>query len=731
MRITDFFRLLLKNWALLLLLPFSTAVAIFFFTKNNDKEYTSDTVIYTGVTSDISIKNDNNSNYFATSKAFANLLSLINSRETKQEVALTLLAQHIMMEEFDPNLISWNTHKRLQELISKPLRHKLKGNTIEETTYNLTQYLHENNNNVIFQLLHSEEPGYSLKALTKINAYQVGGSDLMKVEFSSNDPAMCRLTLEILSRVFIRKHKDLMSGQNETVLKYFKEATAEASKRLEIAEQKFLDFHKTNSIINYEEQASNIQNEKQNLLQQYNKLELQYAGAVSALNAIEENLEKRGSTILQNQEIISLRDQLAKVKTEISDLESFRNSKSSNQSQEKLAALKQKAASIEGQIRTSMENYAAKTASVKGVASKDLLNQWIKNAVQVEEMKGQLTVMRKQNQSFGLMYEKVAPLGADLKKIEREIEMAEKEYFSLLNGLGQSQLTQQNIELTSQIKVVDPAFIPVKANSSKRLLLVISGAAGIFILILAILILSEVSFPTLKNTYLASKFTGFSILGTLPIINKKNDKHLHLMNHAEEQLALQLILKKQSLHNPDKPFVVGVISSLSGEGKTTVVSSLTRHLYALGLEVFSLFPASHGKKIKYGGNILLYNPLKGISQQVNISEISERNINGSAIAIIEFPALLESTYPVALIQQLDLIILTVRADRTWKQADKKIVSRLKAITNKPIELVLNGVRPDNLEEFPTVKLRPLSKEIPEDQTATAKENWQGNIALNA
>ena len=48
----------------------------------------------------------------------------------------------------------------------------------------------------------------------------------------------------------------------------------------------------------------------------------------------------------------------------------------------------------------------------------------------------------------------MAPLGATLKRIEREINVAEKEYLSLLHSLNLSKLRQQNIELSSNIKAV-------------------------------------------------------------------------------------------------------------------------------------------------------------------------------------------------------------------------------------------------------------------------------------
>lgn len=48
---------------------------------------------------------DKTFNYFACS-SFDNLLNIINSRETQEEVAIRLLAQHLLLGKADPKYIS-------------------------------------------------------------------------------------------------------------------------------------------------------------------------------------------------------------------------------------------------------------------------------------------------------------------------------------------------------------------------------------------------------------------------------------------------------------------------------------------------------------------------------------------------------------------------------------------------------------------------------------------------
>ena len=92
-----FLKIVLRNWLWLGTVPVVMAVAIFYFTRNQDKEYAADTVIYTGINSDIDLKGDNRADLYSSSKAFANFLTLFNSRNTRQEVAFHLLARHLSL----------------------------------------------------------------------------------------------------------------------------------------------------------------------------------------------------------------------------------------------------------------------------------------------------------------------------------------------------------------------------------------------------------------------------------------------------------------------------------------------------------------------------------------------------------------------------------------------------------------------------------------------------------
>jgi hypothetical protein len=86
--------LILKH--LILLISGSIATCCYGYSTNDSFEYSSQTILYTGLASGSSIEMDKTFNYQATNTAFDNLINIIESRETQEEVA-RLLAMHIML----------------------------------------------------------------------------------------------------------------------------------------------------------------------------------------------------------------------------------------------------------------------------------------------------------------------------------------------------------------------------------------------------------------------------------------------------------------------------------------------------------------------------------------------------------------------------------------------------------------------------------------------------------
>ena len=116
MEIIDLIRLVRKHLVLLLLIPIALASLVTYFTRIPTYSYSSETTLYTGIASGSSVELDKTFSYFANTTAFDNLINIIKSRETQQEVSIRLLAQHLMFSKPDPRYISKKSYDDLRKI---------------------------------------------------------------------------------------------------------------------------------------------------------------------------------------------------------------------------------------------------------------------------------------------------------------------------------------------------------------------------------------------------------------------------------------------------------------------------------------------------------------------------------------------------------------------------------------------------------------------------------------
>ncbi len=122
MTVSDILRLLRKHMVLLLITPILLVTLVAILTRHPTYTFSSETTLYTGIASGSSVEMDKAFSFFANNTAFDNLINVINSRETQQEVAIRLLAQHLMLPGPDPRYISAKSYEDLKKITPAYIR---------------------------------------------------------------------------------------------------------------------------------------------------------------------------------------------------------------------------------------------------------------------------------------------------------------------------------------------------------------------------------------------------------------------------------------------------------------------------------------------------------------------------------------------------------------------------------------------------------------------------------
>lgn len=700
MSFTAALRLLRRQWLLLLLVPVLLGASTYYFGRHQPVAYVTEATVYTGITSGYSLQGNADADYFAANNAADNLLALLTSRETKEEAILRLLAAHLALPAPDPAVLGEAGWRRLRQLVPPALRQQVVGPTPDSTLRRLTAYARANDNNFVTKLFDSGDPTYSLSALSHFTGARVGVSDLLKTSYEANDPAVARQTLALLLQVFIERYQRLHTGQAASVIQYYEAATRRAKQRLDAAEQRMLAFSRANRLVNFEEQTKDIATAKEALDAERNQAEMQYAGAVSALRAIDRRLAGRGTALRNSSQLLEQRQQLARLRADIADQELFARQNETSTAAARLAQLRTEAAVAEAAIRSSVAAYYDQSTSTAGIPTKPLLDDWVTTTVLVEEKKARLGVMNRRRADFEQEYNRLVPLGATLKSIEREIALAEKDYLALLAKLDDSQASRQNNELTSNLKVVDPPFLPGPPHGGKRLLLVLLAALGGLGATVAGVLGVGLLDRSLRAPGPAALRTGVPVGGVWPAGPPAYQQR------AAEHLARHVLLQTTGIAHP-APVVVGVLSTHKEQGKTAVLAALAEHCATLGLPTLALYPHAAPTDLTRPTNRpahaatathATYPAELATVQAWPLARLLPAD-TAPHLVLLELPALLDDLYPAGLLAGFDLVLLAATAQSKWEAADQQALADLRTATPAPIELVLTAVPPEECTEL--------------------------------
>jgi uncharacterized protein involved in exopolysaccharide biosynthesis len=729
---------------------------------NPSYEYTSQSVLYTGLATGSSIEMDKKFSTQATNTAFDNLINIIKSRETQEEVAVRLLALHLLLPEANPKYISKAHYEELratvpeglygfleeennipfdneEDEVNMQLPSEIDKGRYEKTVQNLLNLMRSGTDNFMYELFSYEEnKHYSLKALSEIKAQRINSSDLIKMSYTVNDPGICQLTLAIYNAVCIKNYKILKENRSGSVVKYFENELAKAKKQLDNAERKLLEFNKSSNIINYYEQSKAVAVVKEELEVDYKAKKAELAGIQAGTKRLEEKLRLQEIIQLKSNELLKKKKELGDLNYQIGLVQAQLESSSNPSGTLKISQLKSRANTLNGEIEERVDELYTYQNTIDGLQISKVLPDWMSSEVETENLKAKIKVIDDQKKDFQKTYAEYAPAGATMKRLEREIAVAEQGYLEILHGLNLAKLKLQDSELASDLKTVDPPYFPLSPNPTKRSILIIAATFLGGIITLGAIFVMEYFDDTLKNAIKATKKTGIQALGMVPkiILDPKGIDLAFVQNRLTEIIAQNMLQFFGKQNGGKKPKTIIVFSTQKFEGKTVVAGNLAKALQEEGKCVVVLNHSnemkslSHKQKFSFFSKIFGYpdtridmendylkDPSIYLGNRAYIPYDVENDFgnandfrdliskDASTIqsdldyVIVELPALIYNNYPVDLFSSADLNLLVVRSNRTWTSADESSVGNLMEISGEKLHLVVNGV---NLNEAETI-----------------------------
>ena len=660
MTLLEIIRLLARYFVYIAASALLLASLVFWSTRNNKKQYVTHTLLNTGLISGYNIESNKSSriDYAFTNNEIENLINLATSYETNKELSSRILARVLIDRANGALPLLASNHEDIAKSLAT-INIKVGPNEKAEQLYQrIVAQRDADQHNALYLLTNSDDPFFGIDQLETISVTRAGKSDMIRMEYTAVDPFICQYTLALLTDIFISKHKDIKEGQSDSVIGFFEEATAKTSNKLKSAEDELLNFRVDNQIINYYEQTRFISGNKEELDKQYQEELRVMAGAQSALAKIENEIADKSMLPQLQTEIADNRIVLSGFVTQASQLELIKDSLPiDSEDLYFMQMLNYQIDSLKEAMSLAAERVLLLNQTPDGIETRDLLTQWLNNTIEREESAARLAVMEKRQSEYGAIYDRFAPLGSTLKRLEREIDVAEREYLENLHSFNQARLHKYNMLMSSNLKVIDAPYYPVKPEKSKRLMLVMLAFVIGIVLPSGLLIALEMMDSSLKNPDNAKEQTGLKVAGIMPSVsNKRKAQNIDFkqLNRQALNLLLQQIRAESSAR--ELPAKVLLLSMNAGEGKSYLTEQIDEYQKSMGME----------------------------NEEFVFTEVAN---------------LLNHPYEPALIKNADVHVLVCRADRKWTEADKHALKVYKKVSGQKPLLLLNGVSTHVMEEI--------------------------------
>jgi len=740
MNIRILFQLFRKNFIWFIILPVIAAASAYYSTRNEPKVYVSSATIFTGFASGYTVLSNEQRNYIdhtAVNNAFDNLFSTIRSKETLIGVSARLITRHLYIRDSDAQVLDSAGVRALKMYLKEELRQKLVAPSNELVTLNLVDSMaRASGNNSIKDLFYKSNTIYSLNRINReLKATRKNTSDMLEMEYQSNDPAVAQNSLQYVIDVFKQRYNSFKSSETESVVGFFETQTKSARQKLNSAEERIKSFDTRNRIVNFDEQAKNTAAMREVLYDQYHKELMTAQAAKAALDVLNLRVSDRSQVITTNDELNTKKNELSEVNTKLAVARAY------NQSKDVVQELQNRSVKLSEELRTLARKYYNNGNSTESLPQSTVLNQWFTKSLEFEEASARLKVYEKQLKEYDAQLTKYTPLGTELQKLKREKDLAEKEYSATLQELSQSRLKQQDVRMQGGLSIIDSPDYPLQPLPSKRWMLIAASFATGIILALLILLIRFWMDNRINSPEQAEALTGLPIVAAFPALHRASpsSKAYLMAESMTDWLRTAIDVEITNAYNKHGFTLIVVFSTRIKQEKSWVAEKIAHHYGRSGHTVAYFYPnTTRGVPIS---DLITNVPYEVNPQFATIAHVKElaRGVKKfdalkHDVVILELPNLVDCGIPTHLVEQSTLSVLVMDAQSKWRQIDQQLYLLYKKAANHPILSVLNRVDLSLIDlpqtPSPNYRSKMAHETRPENrlyrlESKTSPSDWEG------
>jgi len=693
----DTFRYLVRflyriRWYLVIL-PLIALIVAWFLTRHMDREYDVSTTIYTGMITGYNIEGGSGTSGGDPQINLTNLMLIITTDNTIQEVSLRLFARCMMYGNTnkDNNYISAEHFRALNADVPADVKALINHNSENATYANLKAYERPAQGNYLFGLL-SGHPYFGMNNMTaNLKVTQLNGSDMINIGYSSNDPGVAYNTIDILNDVFARQYQELRYGETNNVIKFFEREVARLYRILCGAEDDLIAYNVDKRIYNYGEQTKQVAGMDASQQTADNQNLLNYTTTRALMDYLEKQLGDRAKAVRANQNFTNEINDISRLQSRISNLQLMSSESGNNSSaQEELAKAQKQLQSTTNNIHGIANDVIASTYSTAGpgIKAAPMLDRWLEQVLLLQKTKAEMTASDIMRQKLEQKFLYFSPIGAILGRKDRHIGFVESNYMAMLSALNAARLRQRNLQMTTAtLRVLNPPMFPLNAMPTNRLMILLSTYLLTFLFISMYFFLIELLDRTLRDRMRSERITKIPVLGCFP---KESNLRYRRFNKTINDMALRNLSKRLLPYfKTGRQNVVNLISTDAANGKSYIATELESYWLSIGLQV---------RRLTYDEDFLAEDSKYIMAE--SIKDICP-DIMPNEIAIVEYPNLNDHSIASSLLNLGNVNILVTRANRTWKDVDQKALKEVlsQMNTKESLFMYLTEAGRDAVEEF--------------------------------
>lgn len=693
MNLLKFLKVISDKLLYVIIIPLVVGAVVFLATKDLPLNYSTFSTVYSGVTSNTGlivdvVKVDN----VATQNEYNNLMSMLTSSSFYEDISLHLLTQHLLLTKPDKEIISEAAFNELKLNVPPKVRKLVVKGNYDATLQNLKNYIVQDDKNYIYRLMNYGAKYYSVQAISTLKSERLTGSDLIKITYECDDPGICYNTVKYATQQFIANYSEFKLSQSNSAIAYFEAKLDEIRKKLDASEQKLLNFNIDNVIINYYEQTEQITTQQEKIEIRLQEVKMEYEASNAVLAKLEAEVEKRYDINLRNTEVLRLREQLLYYNKAITAIELHDNSPD----KPKLNDFINKRRKLEIRLQDKVDSLNVFDNKSQGIEAQKLLSEWLEAVKNNENYMALYKSMQERLIEFMKQFKRYAPLGAEMKRMEREINVYEREYLSVLHDLGVARQNEKNISMRSNMKIYDQAKFPINAIPPKTKLYVVIGALFSLIFYLLVVFLIELFDSRIKSPSQLKKLIEKDVIAAYSAPSKKNIAREYIETRATKMIFQKV---REISFGKDRPVVLQFISNWhdidAREYALLLANELRKYNFTATILDFksnasdSVLPDSDSQILRKD-NYDMYDSYNALLQSENIN---------TDFVLCLYPEINAGIASPALLSEGLITIWVFDANSLWTNADKYLLDKVNQIVRNNDFAILINAEPDNLEEM--------------------------------